>query len=511
MSLKIAVMTEEPSEETSLLERIEKAIDAYINHTLEENPRIRNTCSRLLNMNINSRHPKTLDQVLSARYAFDRNTDSISVIMDCDGSPQQYNAVSSLLDICSSQVGTYVKRDYPQTFMVTITNLDKVAEFKMKSIQASYNTPLRDCTLFTIDYRQSRIVNSGTVTITFKREIAERTDLAVDIFGSVWSNVVMNEKRLFQSEESKGAKDELVERLSNCGVEIKREEKVMLGGYEDLKDRVKRDIITPAMHPEWYEQMRNITMVNPTKSASTLILFYGPPGTGKTLMAKKIASEEGMNFLYIRAKSIHHSAYMGEPLRRLEEIFDTVEAFSSKYGKTILFVDEIDDLLIKRSEDSQPVALENRRVANAFLTRVEGLKPSNSGLIVIGATNSYESLDKALKSRIRHGIEFYDPKYDDRVDILSLYAKHLPRKSIDKLASMTEGFSGRSIDIVRQAAENAAIYDQRERLENGESVEPPSFSYYEKAIADERKLKMDGNNETKYASRKKIENSSAYS
>jgi ATP-dependent metalloprotease len=114
------------------------------------------------------------------------------------------------------------------------------------------------------------------------------------------------------------------------------------------------------------------------------ILLTGPPGTGKTLLAKAIAGEAGVPFLYC-AGSEFEEILVGIGARRMRDLFQAARA----KAPCIVFIDEIDAIGGKRQERSASATL------NQLLVEVDGFAASE-GIVLIGATNFAESLDKAL-------------------------------------------------------------------------------------------------------------------
>jgi len=180
-------------------------------------------------------------------------------------------------------------------------------------------------------------------------------------------------------------------------------------------------------------------------------LFYGPPGTGKTLLGRAIAHHANCPFIYIAASSLENK-YVGESARLVNEIFTTAR----KYSPTVIFIDEI-DAIRKRDDHNAHVPL-----INALLTELDGFKDS-SGIVVIGATNRIEAIDKALLRPGRLGKHLYigTPRgKKERVDLLKHYLKKviLPKDSNDeevlsRLLRLTAGLSPAKIKALVEEAQ----------------------------------------------------------
>ena len=117
------------------------------------------------------------------------------------------------------------------------------------------------------------------------------------------------------------------------------------------------------------------------------VLLYGPPGTGKTLLAKAVAGEAGVSFLYMSGSEFIEM-YVGVGAKRVRDLFDKAR----KKAPCIVFIDEIDAIGSKRTGQENS---EDRKTINALLTEMDGFKESDN-IIVIGATNRVDDLDSAL-------------------------------------------------------------------------------------------------------------------
>jgi cell division protease FtsH len=190
------------------------------------------------------------------------------------------------------------------------------------------------------------------------------------------------------------------------------------------------------------------------------ILLEGPPGNGKTLIAKAIANEAGYKFIYASASSFVEM-YVGTGARRVRDLFSQ----ASPYIPTIIFIDEIDAIgAVKRG-----TAYDNdeyRQTLNELLCQMDGIG-SKSTTIVIGATNSSSSLDKALKrpGRFSRIIKVPNPDKKARWDILKHYLTRLPNTDVtysdlDILTDKTSEFSAADLEnMVNEATFFAARDD----------------------------------------------------
>ena len=188
------------------------------------------------------------------------------------------------------------------------------------------------------------------------------------------------------------------------------------------------------------------------------ILFSGSPGTGKTLLAKAIAGEANVPFLYADA-SAFVEMYVGLGAKRVRELFD----IAKKNTPCIIFIDEIDAIGGKRRESGGTT--EHDQTLNALLQEMDGFS-TQSGIFVIGATNTPDKLDKALirSGRFDRKVEVNPPK-DWRVR-KQIFEYYLRGKKLSESADLgvvskqTVGFTGADIEaVVNEASIISAMRD----------------------------------------------------
>ncbi|XP_026818423.1 ATP-dependent zinc metalloprotease YME1 homolog isoform X3 [Rhopalosiphum maidis] len=209
------------------------------------------------------------------------------------------------------------------------------------------------------------------------------------------------------------------------------------------------------------QELRDIVefLKNPTKFSSLGgklpkgVLLVGPPGTGKTLLARAVAGEAGVPFFHA-AGSEFDEILVGQGARRIRDLFKAAKEKSP----CVVFIDEIDSVGAKRTNSVlHPYA---NQTINQLLTEMDGFH-QNQNIIVLGATNRREDLDRALLRPGRFDIEVDVPlpDYAGRKQIINLYLKKILSKDIDVdlLARGTSGFTGADIEnMVNQAAVKAA-------------------------------------------------------
>lgn len=174
------------------------------------------------------------------------------------------------------------------------------------------------------------------------------------------------------------------------------------------------------------------------------IILYGPPGTGKTLLAKAIAGEAEVEFLYMSGSDFVEM-YVGVGAKRVRELFSKARASSP----CIVFIDEIDSIGNVRSNKNETT--EDRKTLNALLTEMDGFNETEN-IIVIGATNRIEDLDPALMRPGRFTDKFCVPipqTSSEREEIIRLYMKGKRFGDdvvLNDMAKETSGFSPAQIE-----------------------------------------------------------------
>ena len=184
------------------------------------------------------------------------------------------------------------------------------------------------------------------------------------------------------------------------------------------------------------------------------ILLYGPPGTGKTLMAKAIAGTAGVRFYSANASEFIRR-YVGVGAENVRNLYKEARA----HAPSIVFIDEIDAIGGTRGGEGENQ--EYRQTLNALLTEMDGLS-KDSGVMTIAATNDFEHLDPALirPGRFDRKIAVPLPNYDDRLEIVQLYAEKRnmsEQVSLETIARDTAGMAGAGIHTVFNEAAIHAV------------------------------------------------------
>jgi AFG3 family protein len=201
------------------------------------------------------------------------------------------------------------------------------------------------------------------------------------------------------------------------------------------------------------------------------ILLVGPPGTGKTLMGKAIAGEADVPFLSISGSDFVEM-FVGVGASRVRSLFDQAK----KLSPCIIFIDEIDAIgRARRKAKSMQSNDEQENTLNQMLQELDGFD-TNSGVIVLAATNRSDILDKALMrpGRFDRQIYFDVPNHKERIAILKIHTQNIKLKGdldIDLLASQTPGFSGADLANLCNEAALIAARKQKKAVEQDDFVE----------------------------------------
>ena len=221
-----------------------------------------------------------------------------------------------------------------------------------------------------------------------------------------------------------------------------------VAGLEEAKVEIK-EIVDFLKHPKKYTTLG----AKIPKGA----LLVGPPGTGKTLLAKAVAGEAKVPFFSLSGSDFVEM-FVGVGASRVRDLFRQAKEKSP----CIIFIDEIDAIGRARGKNAAQGSNDEREnTLNQLLTEMDGFG-TNSGIIVLAATNRADILDRALMRAGRFDRMIYVdmPDLNERKDIFNVHLKPIKVDStvdVDFLARQTPGFSGADIaNICNEAALIAA-------------------------------------------------------
>ena len=259
-----------------------------------------------------------------------------------------------------------------------------------------------------------------------------------------------------------------------------------IAGMSELKAQLKLDVIDALHSPEEYAKY-GVTIPNG-------MLLYGPPGCGKTFFAKHFAEEVGFNFM-LATPSTLKSRYINATQENIAKMFEEAE----KNAPTIIFIDEINELLPNRDSDAHEMA---KSAVNEMLAQMD--RTGEKGIFIIGATNYPDMIDPAMLRAGRLDKKFYlpPPDFEARKAIFEMSLKNRPLDfgiDYERLAKLTENYISADITelIVPDAARLALKTKSRISMKILEEViknTKPSVPLHELKKYEVIKAKMDGEN-----------------
>lgn len=223
-------------------------------------------------------------------------------------------------------------------------------------------------------------------------------------------------------------------------------------GLKKAKETIEEVVIWPLKNPEFYTGLRQVPRA---------VLLFGPPGTGKTMIGKAIAHSVEATFFAISASSLT-SKWIGEGEKTVRTLF----AVAGARAPSVVFIDEVDSVLGKRSNKENEASL---RIKTEFLVRLEGVDSSDKDktkrLLVVGATNRPQELDEAVRRRFVKRLYIPLPCEEARLALFKHLLKQnensLDDEELLKLSKDTDGYSGADC---KNLATEAAMGSLRDKL-----------------------------------------------
>ena len=254
-----------------------------------------------------------------------------------------------------------------------------------------------------------------------------------------------------------------------------------LGGMKDLKKLLNDRILTALKNPE----QAKLDEIEYGKKVPKGILLYGPPGCGKTTIIEHLSAEAGVPLLKLEAGTLG-SKYIHETSERIDAAFDYAEA-RAKNKPVLLFLDDADALLMDRSLSTSGSRTEEM---SSFLNRIQ--KAGDSNVIFVAATNKYDLLDEAVKSRFQEQIFVDLPDKEARKSIIKLFMNGRSKgrelaadeEALEHIAENTERFPIRALRMIADKASLEALNDGRRNIKAED---------FDKIIAESQNMKVRSN------------------
>lgn len=233
-----------------------------------------------------------------------------------------------------------------------------------------------------------------------------------------------------------------------------------IAGLSFAKKTIKEIIIFPLLRPDLFKGIRR-----PPKG----LLLFGPPGTGKTMIAKAIASEAKAKFFNISASSLT-SKWIGESEKLARSLF----ALASYHQPSVIFIDEIDSILCKRSENENE---SSRRLKTEFLVQLDGAgTDQNDAILIIGATNRPQEIDDAVIRRMSKRLYIPLPDFHSRRELIKTIIDkeityggqfNLNDNELEEVVKKCRGYSGSDLmSMIREASMQPVREIEDHNIEN---------------------------------------------
>jgi len=195
--------------------------------------------------------------------------------------------------------------------------------------------------------------------------------------------------------------------------------------------------------------------------------MHGPSGTGKTMLAKAVATESEANFISVKGPELL-SKWVGESERGVREIFRRAR----QAAPCVVFFDEVDSVAPVRGLGGDSMVTE--RVVSQLLTEMDGIS-SLSGVVTIAATNRSDMIDPALLRPGRFDRIVYVPLPDKttRKKILEIHSSDKPISkdiNLEKIAELTDGFSGADMSSVVNTAISLVLHEYLQKYSTPEEA-----------------------------------------
>ena len=245
-----------------------------------------------------------------------------------------------------------------------------------------------------------------------------------------------------------------------------------LGGMDDIKEALFDKVIYPLYYPE----KAKLDEIEYGKKTPRGELFYGPPGCGKTAIMQALAMESGIP-LYNLKISKAGSKYVNGSANNVQQAYEQAAKIAEESGKPVfLAMDEMESMTSKRKGGE--TGAEDDKMVSTLLQIIEEARGRN--VIILGATNCFDQLDDAIKSRFEDKIYIGLPDDDTRKAVLKVLLKRRTKgvplseneEELNKVVQLTKGFSNRDLTILTDKASLIARKDNRRDIMASDFIVP---------------------------------------
>jgi len=247
-----------------------------------------------------------------------------------------------------------------------------------------------------------------------------------------------------------------------------------LGGMKELKETLTDKIILPLKNPE----LAKLDEIEYGKKAPRGFLFYGPPGCGKTYITQALAAEAGVPMFKPKVIDNEGASYVNGAATNMKMAYEYIKNYAKNNNTpVIMFFDEMESLAANR-EGGSTGSKEDDKLVSTLLPILEEARGNN--IIVIGATNKYELLDDAVKSRMEDKTYIGLPDDDTRERVLKIHLSKFSKgkalaedaEALAKVVKITHGFSNRDISILVDKAATIARKNGRRDIKAEDFIKP---------------------------------------
>lgn len=352
--------------------------------------------------------------------------------------PERFSGISQVQsDIYSVGVIMYylLYGELPWFIDLSRVNGDKI-EHLLSKREKPLKIPTTD--IFELD---NQLLNCIIKALSFN--IEDRFQSAKEFIQAIEGQIKIRAKNTYNRVKADDSKNVTNKEKIQFSRKVEGPGFAAIAGMEELKHQMIEEVIEALHNPEEYRRY-GISIPNG-------MVLYGPPGCGKTFFAKHFAEEAGFNFMPITPATLK-SKWINATQENIAAMFKEAE----ENAPTVIFIDELDDLLKDRSlaDDKGMSGI------NEFLAQMD--RTGEKGIFIIGATNKPDILDPAVLRAGRLEKKYYlgMPDKPAREALFKLYLEKRPYDfglDYGKLADMTENYVPADIQLIVNDASRAAL------------------------------------------------------